>query len=118
MVFEAFTMVFETETIGSETKTLAFVFAAIFALIGTMVFELKKIFSIEKARVVGMEATVYVTHTTFTTTLALVVAASAMVLFAKTLVFKAFTTGFVIIGRGSANPNLVVFGVPARSHHC
>jgi hypothetical protein len=45
-----------------------------------------------------------------------VMVAKKLVLVAKTMVSKVFTIGILIGKQSFANPQLVFFGVPARSH--
>jgi hypothetical protein len=117
MVFEAFTMVFAfttmvnvSDALGWETKTKVKKPATIFRLTGTIVF-----FANTMVSVIG--TMVFVTIAMVPTSETTVMVEKKMVLVALTMAYKVLTIGFVIIEQSFANPKLVVFGAPARSHH-
>ena len=121
MVLEANTMVFVTGTLVLETKTMVSKPETIVLAAGTMVFLIKKIFSLEETTVFGIDTMVCVKNTMVPRKPCgwntMVTAAKKMVSVAPTMVCKVLSIGVLIVKQSFANPQLVVFGVPARSHH-
>jgi len=100
--------VWETKTVVSKPET-------ILLAPGTMVFLVKKIFSLEETTVFGIDTTVCVKNTIVSAIGTMVAAAKKMVSVAPTIVCKVLSIGFML-EQSFANPQLVVFGDPARSH--
>jgi hypothetical protein len=116
MVFDAFTigfvlntMALVSDTLGCETNTMVTKPATFFRLTGKMAFAANTM-----VLVIGTMAfvTIPMVETSDTT----VMVAKKLVLVAKTMVSKVFTIGILIGKQSFANPQLVFFGVPARSH--
>ena len=101
MVFEAFTMVFVSGTLGWETKTMVSKPETIFFATGKMVFLTRKIFSFEKTMVSGTGTRVCVKNTMVLTSETTVTAAKKTVSIAPTMVCKVLSIVFVIIDRAS-----------------
>jgi len=110
MVFVTGTLVWETKTVVSKPETI--LLAA-----GTMVFLVKKIFSLAETMVFGIDTMVCVKNTIFPISETTVTAAQKTVLVAPTMVCKVLSIGFLIVGQSFANPKLVFWGAPTRSHH-
>jgi membrane protein insertase Oxa1/YidC/SpoIIIJ len=117
MVFEAFTMVFVTGTLVWETKTVVSRPETILLAAGKMVSLIKKIFWLARTMVAVIGTTVCVKNTIFPTSETTVTAAQKMVSVAPTMVCKVLSIGVLIVEQRFANPKLVFFGAPARSHH-
>ena len=84
---------------------------------GTMVSLIKKIFCFANTTVSGIGTMVCMNNTIVPTSETTVPGAKKMVSAAPTMVCKVLTIGFRVIERSFANPKLVIFGAPARSHH-
>jgi hypothetical protein len=115
MVFEAFTKVFETETMGKETNTKVSKAETIVLATGTMVFLIKKIVCFTKTIVFGIGTMVWVKNTTVPTSETTVMAAKKMVSIAPTMVLKLLSIVFVTVEQSFANSMLVFLELrPAR----
>jgi hypothetical protein len=106
MVFEAFTMVFETETLGWETKAMVSKPETILLATGKMVSLIKKIFCFAKTMVSVIGTMLCVKNTMVPTSEPTVTAAQKMVSFAPTMVCKVLSIVLGIVEQSFANSKL------------
>ena len=115
MVFEAFTMVFETETLGWETNTMVSMPETTVLATGKMVSLIKKIFCFAKTMVSVIGTMLCVKNTMVPTSEPTITAAKKRVSVAPTMVCKVFSIGVSIVEQSFANPKLVFLELqPAR----
>ena len=105
MVFEANAMMFVTETLACETKTVVSKPGTIVLAAGTMVFPIKKIFSLEETIVFGIDTTLCVKNTMAPMWNTTVTAAKTMVSVAPIMVCKVLSIGVLIVEQSIANPS-------------
>ncbi len=117
MVGVSSTMAGVLESLVCKTKTMVAKPETIFRLTRKTVPAFGKIFLFEKIMVAGIWSMVPVKKTMVPTSETMVTATQEMMSFAPTMVCKVLYIGFLVTEQSFANPKLVLFGAPARSHH-
>ena len=110
MVSEAFTMVFETETLGWETNTMVSMPETTVLATGKMVSLIKKIFCFAKTMVSVIGTMLCVKNTMVPTSEPTITAAKKTVSVAPTMVCKVLSIGVSIVKQSFANPKQVFGG--------
>ena len=109
MVFEAFPLVFETETLGSEAKIMAAGPETLVAVTGSTVFVFRKKAGVAATMDCGMTTKAFVMHPVVSMSATTVIALKKMEPVAATMVCKVLSVVYLISGQSIMHLRLVVW---------